>query len=128
MFGTVYKMQLPEDDITTLKQWDEQKKAAAFESFLSFLVDNMKFKVSELHVKLERSEDPSQIRLIEPLNSTRNNLSTSSSTQDIHTNDGSEQEARTSDFWQQCTDQTPTNAMKIGPSGEKLHRVSMVFG
>lgn len=67
LFGTVYKLQLPEEDISTIEQWEEHKQKAVFQSFFSLLSDKLKFKVSELNVKMNRSKDPTQINWIEPI-------------------------------------------------------------
>lgn len=88
LFGTVFKLELPEEDIASVQQWEKHKQAAIFESFLSFIAHKLKFKVSGLDVKLNRSKDSSQTEFIEPItgptnnnNSNRDRKSSASATQ-----------------------------------------------
>lgn len=63
LLGSVYKLKLPKEDITTIQQWEEHKRSAIFKNFMSFMFDEMRFKVKEIHVKLEKNNDPGASRL-----------------------------------------------------------------
>ncbi|XP_055306933.1 uncharacterized protein LOC129571193 isoform X2 [Sitodiplosis mosellana] len=129
LFGTVYKLELPKEDISTLQQWEEHKKTAVFQSFFSFIRDELRLKVSELHVKLNRSEDSTQNRLIESKVSSQTRISrrndptcgretnVNATQNDEHKEDGDSVDIST----EQCT-------MNIGASGEKPYAISMIFG
>lgn len=123
LFGTVYKLELPQEDISTVQQWEEHKQSAVFQSFLSLLSDKLKFKVSELNVKMNRSKDPTQISWIEPIltkNSPRNTVNPLQ-------NGKNEGERGTTDSPQENGTQN-NSPVNIEASGEKPNAVSMVSG
>lgn len=122
IFGSVYKLNLPKEDILTVQQWEEHKKSAIFKSLLSLIIDDMKFKVSELNVKLVRSKNDEQNRIIEPFISSRIIQQTQT---DVIQPDVKIRE--TSDFSQQYTNQKDIELKETGNSTEKS-KISMVFG
>lgn len=130
IFGSVYKLNLPKEDILTVQQWEEHKKSAIFKSLLSLIIDDMKFKVSELSVKLVRSKNDEQNRIIEPFISSRSIQQTET---DViqpdakirETNDAKIRE--TTDFSQQYTNQKDIALKETGNNTEKS-KISMVFG
>lgn len=122
IFGSVYKLNLPKEDILTVQQWEEHKKSAIFKSLLSLIIDDMKFKVSELNVKLVRSKNDEQNRLIEPFISSRIIQQTQT---DVIQPDAKIRE--TSDFSQQYTNQKDIELKETGNNTEKS-KISMVFG
>lgn len=122
IFGSVYKLNLPKEDILTVQQWEEHKKSAIFKSLLSLIIDDMKFKVSELNVKLVRSKNNEQNRIIEPFISSRIIQQTQT---DVIQPDAKIRE--TSDFSQQYTNQKDIELKETGNSTEKS-KISMVFG
>lgn len=86
LFGTVYKMELPKEDILTLKQWEEHNQTAVLRSFLTFLFNELKFKVSEMHVKLSRLENSKQNQLIKPHISSQTNIVKTNHTENKESN------------------------------------------
>lgn len=122
IFGSVYKLNLPKEDILTVQQWEEHKKSAIFKSLLSLIIDDMKFKVSELNVKLVRSKNDEQNRIIEPFISSRIIQQTQT---DVIQPDAKIRE--TSDFSQQYTNQKDIELKETGNNTEKS-KISMVFG
>lgn len=122
IFGSVYKLNLPKEDILTVQQWEEHKKSAIFKSLLSLIIDDMKFKVSELNVKLVRSKNDEKNRIIEPFISSRIIQQTQT---DVIQPDAKIRE--TSDFSQQYTDQKDIELKETGNNTEKS-KISMVFG
>lgn len=71
IFGSVYKLELPKQDISTIQQWEEHKKSAIVRSLLALILEDMKFKVSEMHVKLNRANGSQRSQIIEPLMTTK---------------------------------------------------------
>lgn len=128
IFGSVYKLELPKKDITNLEEWDEHQQAAVFQSFLSFALQELKFKASELHIKLERSNDPQQDRIVEPLVFHNNPQEPEVNDEGIQTDETEgessnlQEERETSNFTQQHNDEDPNNQSKKDPS-----HISMVF-
>lgn len=122
IFGSVYKLNLPKEDILTVQQWEEHKKSAIFKSLLSLIIDDMKFKVSELSVKLVRSKNDEQNRIIEPFISSRSIQQTET---DVIQPDAKIRE--TTDFSQQYTNQKDIELKETGNNTEKS-KISMVFG
>lgn len=66
-FGSEYNIEFPKQDISIIKQWIAQKKSPNFHTFLTHLLEDFKFKITEMHVKLERSDEPNQEFIIEPI-------------------------------------------------------------
>lgn len=122
IFGSVYKLNLPKENILTVQQWEEHKKSAIFKSLLSLIIDDMKFKVSELSVKLVRSKNDEQNRIIEPFISSRSIQQTET---DVIQPDAKIRE--TTDFSQQYTNQKDIELKETGNNTEKS-KISMVFG
>lgn len=122
IFGSVYKLNLPKEDILTVQQWEEHKKSAIFKSLLSLIIDDMKFKVSELSVKLVRSKNDEQNRIIEPFILSRSIQQTET---DVIQPDAKIRE--TTDFSQQYTNQKDIELKETGNNTEKS-KISMVFG
>lgn len=122
IFGSVYKLNLPKEDIVTVQQWEEHKKSAIFKSLLSLIIDDMKFKVSELNVKLVRSKSDEQNRIIKPFISSRIIQQTQT---DVVQPDAKIRE--TADFSQQYTNQKDTESEEsVNNTGRS--KISMVFG
>lgn len=65
IFGTVYKLELPNENIESIQQWEQHKKTEVFKSFLAFVLEDLKYKVSGLNVSLVKR--PEQNRILEPL-------------------------------------------------------------
>lgn len=65
LFGSVYKLELPRENIESVEQWEQHKKSEVFKSFLAFVLDDLKYKVNGLHVSLVRRSE--QTRYLEPL-------------------------------------------------------------
>lgn len=53
--------------MSNIEQWEEHKKSEICQSLLSFVLNDMKYKVSGMHVELRRSNDPQQYPIVEPL-------------------------------------------------------------
>lgn len=87
IFGSVYKLELPIEDILSVEQWEEHKKSEVFRSFLSFVLNDMKYKVTDIHVKFRRTNQP-QNHIVEPLISSSYDASSGEHTEadfeDIH--------------------------------------------
>lgn len=135
IFGSVYKLEMPKKDINSIQQWEDHENAAVFQSFLSFMLHELKFKASELHVRLDRSDDKDQKRFIEPLISSAYKKGDSNTDQHAQTQENDNQpdirtlEIETSNFSQQFANETnnpvnrPQNVIPNQP-----RNISMVFG
>lgn len=63
----MYEIEFPKQDIPAIQEWVAQKNSPNFHTFLAHVLEDMKFQVTEMHVKFERSNDPDQARIIEPI-------------------------------------------------------------
>lgn len=91
IFGTVYKLELPKQDISTIEQWEAHQKSAVLQSLVGVMLRSLKFKVTELHVKLERSDDPEQQRSIGPVNADKMQQTDASDDENCEENGGDKQ-------------------------------------
>lgn len=125
IFGSVYKLELPKDDILTVQQWEEHNKSAIFKSFLSLILDDMKFKVSEMNVKFVRSKDHhQQNRIVEPLITSVFDQQTQTKSNSI---DCDAKYRATADFSQQHSSGMNSESNEAGNKKPKS-QISMVFG
>ena len=112
-----------------MEQWEQHKKTAVSQSLLSFILNDLRLKVSEWHVKLKRSKYSTQNYSVEPKDSSqtkihKRNASTQIKESNINATQTDENEEK-KDKGEQFTEQ---QTMNIGTSGETPYAVSMVFG
>lgn len=139
IMGSVYKLELPKEDIATVQEWEEHKQGAVLKNLISFILKDLKLKVSELNVKLVRSEEPSQNCIIKPMTSTRPSFMRHTKMDDIQSDDSaltvhgdvalntpsiSKQELQ---VMQQYPDEAPNNPSNIGTNVARPQKVNMVF-
>lgn len=138
IMGSVYKLELPKEDIATVQEWEEHKQGAVFKDLIPFILKDLKFKVSGLNVKLVRSDEAMQNCIIKPKTSTRLSSMRHTKMNDIQSDDSalmvhdvalntpsiSKQELQ---VMQQYPDETPNNPSNIGTNVARPQKVSMVF-
>lgn len=60
-------MNLPKEDIPTIQNWIKQNESSNFDKFFAYMINDLKFKVTEMHVKFERSNNLNEQHEIEPI-------------------------------------------------------------
>lgn len=125
IFGSVYKLELPREDVSSIEQWEEHKQSEIFRNFLSFFLNDMKYKVTDMHVHLRRSNEP-QNRIVEPLISSNYDANDGEHTEavfEMNTTNTTESAQQTDD-----DDQRPLGSMNS--SNKPINgpqRISMIF-
>lgn len=112
-----------------MEQWEQHKKTAVSQSLISFILNDLRLKVSEWHVKLKRSNDSTPNYLVEPKISSqakfhKPDASPRSKELNIHAIQTDEHEEKKGEG-EQFTKQ---QALNIGKSVGNPYAVSMVFG
>lgn len=139
-FGSMYKLDVPKQDIPRIQKWMKDKKSSNFNTFLSYVMTDLKFKVTEMHVKFEGSDNPNQDQIIQPINlidvSGSETVNRDSSTDQMNGSKSSEEEyedAREQNKEVQTIDDddslnSPQNILELKREFDKdPRRISMVF-
>lgn len=112
-----------------MEQWEQHKQTAVSQSLISFILNDLRLKVSEWHVKLKRSKDSTPNHVVDPKISSppnrihKRNASTRSKESNITATQTVEHEEEKDEGKQFSEQQT----LNIGTSVENPYAVSMVF-